>query len=157
MIFRPACRFVTSINLLALTFGLSLTLSAAEKKEARVTQVIQDVQLVGIDAAVRMAAVNDSVSEGTNVRTGADSRVELTFSDKTVTRLGANAVFEFRDGTRNSNTALAPSRVTVLSLNVSSTRESAPVRTLVPSETLSFTAAIRTAASIPTNCTSCIT
>jgi hypothetical protein len=103
MIFRPVCRFVTSINLLALTFGLSLTLSAAEKKEARVTQVIQDVQLVGIDAAVRMAAVNDSVSEGTNVRTGADSRVELTFSDKTVTRLGANAVFEFRDGTRNLN------------------------------------------------------
>lgn len=101
MIFRPVCRFVISINLLALTFGLSLTLSAAERKEARVTQVTQDVQLVGTDAGARVAAVNDSVSEGTKVRTGVDSRVELTFSDKTVTRLGANAVFDFRDGTRN--------------------------------------------------------
>lgn len=103
MIFRPVCRFVISINLLALTFGLSLTLSAAERKEARVTQVTQDVQLVGTDAGARVAAVNDSVSEGTKVRTGADSRVELIFNDKTVTRLGANAVFDFRDGTRDLN------------------------------------------------------
>jgi len=103
MIFRPACRLVASINFLALTFGLSLALSAAEKKDARVTQVTQDVQLVGIDASPRSAKVNDRVSEGTKVRTGADSRVELTFSDKTVTRLGANAVFDFRDGTRNLN------------------------------------------------------
>lgn len=99
MIFRPVCHFVAAINLL----GLSLTVSAAEKNEARVTQVTQDVQLVGTDAAGRMAAVNDSVSEGTKVRTGADSRVELTFNDKTITRLGANAVFDFRDGTRNLN------------------------------------------------------
>jgi FecR protein len=103
MIFRPGCRFVISINLLALTFGLSLTLSAAEKKEARVTQVIKDVQLVGTDAGARVATVNDNVSEGTKVRTGADSRVELTFSDKTIMRLGANTVFDFRDGTRNLN------------------------------------------------------
>jgi hypothetical protein len=103
MNFRPACRFVASINLLVLTFGLALTLSAAEKKEARVTQVTQDVQLVGTNAAGRSAAVNDSISEGTKVRTGADSRVELTFSDKTIARLGANTVFDFRDGTRNLN------------------------------------------------------
>jgi hypothetical protein len=103
MNFRPACRFVASINLLVLTFGLALTLSAAEKKEARVTQVTQNVQLVRTNVAGRSAAVNDSISEGTKVRTGADSRVELTFSDKTITRLGANTVFDFRDGTRNLN------------------------------------------------------
>jgi hypothetical protein len=103
MNFRPACRLVASINLLVLTFGLALTLSAAEKKEARVTQVTQNVQLVRTNAAGRSAAVNDSISEGTKVRTGADSRVELTFSDKTITRLGANTVFDFRDGTRNLN------------------------------------------------------
>jgi hypothetical protein len=103
MNFRPACRFVASINFLALTFGLALTLSAAEKKEARVTQVTQDVQLIGTNAAERSAAVNDSISEGTKVRTGANSRVELTFSDKTITRLGSNTVFDFRDGTRNLN------------------------------------------------------
>jgi FecR protein. len=103
MIFRPACRFVISINLLALTFGLSLTLSAAERKEARVTQVTQDVQLIGTNASPRLATVNNIVPEGTKVRTGADSRVELIFNDKTVTRLGANAVFDFRDGTRDLN------------------------------------------------------
>jgi hypothetical protein len=105
MIFRPACHFIASINLLALMFGLSLTLSAAEKKEARVSHVTQNVQLAGTNAAPRPAAVNDIVSEGTKVRTGADSRVELTFDDKTVVRLGANAVFDFRDGTRNLNLA----------------------------------------------------
>jgi hypothetical protein len=103
MNFRPACRLVASINLLVLTFGLALTLSAAEKKEARVTQVTQNVQLVRTNVAGRSAAVNDSISEGTKVRTGANSRVELTFSDKTITRLGANTVFDFRDGTRNLN------------------------------------------------------
>jgi hypothetical protein len=100
---RNVCSLVVSINLVVFAVGGPPSVSAWQKIEARVTRVIQDVQLVGTNAAARIAAVNDSVSEGTKVRTGADSRVELTFSDKTVTRLGANAVFDFRDGTRNLN------------------------------------------------------
>jgi hypothetical protein len=103
MIFRPPYHFIALINLLALTFGPSLTMSAGQEKEARVTQVTQDAQLLGTDAAGRIAKLNDRVLEGTKVRIGADSRMELTFSDKTVTRLGANVVFDFRDGTRSLN------------------------------------------------------
>jgi hypothetical protein len=103
MIFRPVCHFVAAISLLGLTAGFSLSASAGPKQEARVTRIIQEVRLVGTNAAPRPAAVNDIVAEGTKVRTGADSRVEVTLGDKTVTRVGANAVFDFRDGTRSLN------------------------------------------------------
>jgi hypothetical protein len=35
------------------------------------------------------------------VRTGVESRAELTFTDQTLARLGANTIFSFNDGTRN--------------------------------------------------------
>jgi hypothetical protein len=44
--------------------------------------------------------VNDDVRQGTAVRTGADSRAELTFSDLTITRIGQNTVFSFKGGSR---------------------------------------------------------
>jgi hypothetical protein len=67
----------------------------AERKQARVTEVIRDVRLLASQAAARPAAVNDPVNEGTAVRTGTDSRAELTFADQTITRLGSNTVFSF--------------------------------------------------------------
>ena len=74
---------------------------AAQKKEARVTQVIKDVHLLPSGASPRPASVNDYVSTGTAIRTGVDSRTELTFTDQTLTRLGANSIFSFREGGRN--------------------------------------------------------
>jgi hypothetical protein len=71
-------------------------------KEARVTQVIREVKLLPADKAAREAALNDKVSEDTGVRTGGDSRSELTFPDLTITRLGANTVFSF---TKSGRTA----------------------------------------------------
>jgi mannose-6-phosphate isomerase-like protein (cupin superfamily) len=38
------------------------------------------------------------MSEGTAVRTGAESRAELTFRDQSLTRLGANTLFSFGPG-----------------------------------------------------------
>src|SRR5437016_4665652 len=70
-------------------------LLAAEQKQARVTEVIHEVRLLAAQTAARPAAVNDTVREGMAVRTGADSRAELTFMDQTLTRLGANTVFSF--------------------------------------------------------------
>jgi hypothetical protein len=72
--------------------------NAAQLTSARVTQIIQDVKLLPSNAAPRPAAVNDDVRQGTAVRTGQDSRTELTFTDKTLTRLGANSVFSFDSG-----------------------------------------------------------
>ena len=73
---------------------------AAVKKEARVTQVIRDVRLLAGHAAPRPASVNDNVRGGTAVRTGTDSRAELTFTDQTLARLGANTVFSFGEDTK---------------------------------------------------------
>jgi len=74
---------------------------AAEKNEARVTQAIHNVQLLAPNAAPRPALVNDNVGQGTVVRTGSDSRAELTFTDRMMTRLGANTVFRFGEGARD--------------------------------------------------------
>ena len=69
-------------------------------QEARVSRVIQDVRLLTSNVAPRPAVVNDNVHEGTAVRTGVESRAELTFSDQTITRLGQNTVFSLKGGTR---------------------------------------------------------
>jgi FecR protein len=74
--------------------------NAAELRAAHVTQIINDVKLLPGQAAARAAVVNDNVSSGTAVRTGVDSRTELTFSDLTITRLGANTVFSFNGEAR---------------------------------------------------------
>jgi FecR-like protein len=79
----------------------SLTLAnAAQLREARVTQVVSDVKLLPQQAPPRPASLNDPVRNGTAVRTGAKSRSELTFPDLTITRLGANTIFSFEEGTR---------------------------------------------------------
>src|SRR5438477_27815 len=75
--------------------------NAAALQRARVTIVIKDVRLLASQAAARAANVNDAITTGTAVWTGTDSRAELTFPDLTITRLGANTVFSFNEGTRN--------------------------------------------------------
>src|SRR6266513_2210245 len=79
---------------------LSAVAGAAELRAAHVTQIINDVKLLPGQAAARAAVVNESIGAGTPVRTGVDSRSELTFSDLTITRLGANTVFSFNGEAR---------------------------------------------------------
>ncbi|MFN2623166.1 MAG: FecR domain-containing protein [Chthoniobacterales bacterium] len=78
------------------------TAIAAGSKEAKVTQIIREVKLVPENAAARDAALNDKISEDTGVRTGGDSRSELTFPDLTITRLGANTIFSFNKSGRTA-------------------------------------------------------
>src|SRR6058998_435602 len=88
-------RYILTIATLAfaLASGLSNEVSADELKEAKVTQVIQDVRMLPSNASSRPAAVNDDVRQGTAVQTGVQSRSELTFKDKTMTRLGEQTIF----------------------------------------------------------------
>ena len=87
-----------------LIFGCTLAAAllalpiAVAGKEARVTQVIRDVKLMPSGADARPAALNDQVREGIAVRTGDQSRSELTFPDVTISRLGANTIFTFDQG-----------------------------------------------------------
>lgn len=80
--------------------AISPMAKAAELQSAHVTQIINDVKLLPGQAAARAAVVNDSVNVGTAVRTGVDSRTELTFADLTITRLGANTLFSFNERAR---------------------------------------------------------
>src|SRR5688500_20101615 len=72
----------------------------APMREAQVTQVIRDVKLLPGQAEPRPATARDKVQGDTAVRTGTDSRAELTFGDLTIARLGANTIFSFNEGSR---------------------------------------------------------
>src|SRR5439155_25603242 len=85
--------FVFAVAILPTTFAM-----LAWKNEARVTQAIRNVQLLAPTAAPRPASINDNVRAGTAVRTGSDSRAEVTFTDRTLARLGANSVLSFDEG-----------------------------------------------------------
>ena len=84
----------------SLAVWLPNPVSAEELKEAKVTQVIQDVKLLPSNAAPKPATVNDDVRQGTAVQTGVQSRSELTFKDKTITRLGEKTIFSVGEGGR---------------------------------------------------------
>jgi hypothetical protein len=88
---------------ISVAFLLPDSSNGAGSKEARVTQIVREVKLLPADKAAREAALNDKVSEDTGVRTGGDSRSELTFPDLTITRLGANTIFSFNKSGRTAN------------------------------------------------------
>lgn len=96
------CRFISLVAPvgLALACWLPSGVVATEFDEAQVTQVVQDVKVVPSNAAARPAAVNETVRTGSAVHTGAQSRSELTFKDKTITRLGEKTIFNVGQGSR---------------------------------------------------------
>src|SRR5439155_1413449 len=81
------------LTIASLAILLPNQVSADDLKEAKVTQVIQDVKVLPSNAAPRPASLNDNVRPGTAVQTGVQSRSELTFKDKTITRLGEKTIF----------------------------------------------------------------
>ncbi len=84
----------------ACVFALSAADGASPLQSARVSQVFRDVSLLRSNAAASPASLNDEVRLGMAVRTGGQSRAELTFGDLTITRLGENTVFSLNEGTR---------------------------------------------------------
>ena len=90
------CAFVTTGALID-----SFALSQTSEPEGHVTVIFHDVQLLPEQADARPAAINDKVDDGTGLRTGDDSRSELTFADLTITRLGANTIFSFNKAGRS--------------------------------------------------------
>lgn len=96
-----ACRILAGSIASLLVLALRPSGTAASP-EARVTQIIRDVKLLPSEADARPAVVDDKVSEDTAVRTGGESRSELTFSDLTITRLGADTIFSFSKAGRTA-------------------------------------------------------
>jgi hypothetical protein len=92
---------VWTTSFLALAVVLRAPNAPAASDEARVTRIVRDVKLLPSEAKPKPAVLNDKVSDGTGVRTGDQSRSELTFLDLTIERLGANTVFSFNRGGRS--------------------------------------------------------
>ncbi len=85
--------------ILALTL-LCTAAEAAPLRKAQFTRILNDVKLVPEQQAPVPAKVGDSVAGKTAVTTGVQSRAELRFEDNTITRLGANCLFNLDEGSR---------------------------------------------------------
>ncbi len=82
--------------------GLTLPIHAAPLIESTFTEVVNEVNIVanGTESATP-AKINNTFNAPDLVRTGPDSRAELTAPDQTITRVGANSVFSFEPARRN--------------------------------------------------------
>lgn len=67
---------------------------------AEITRLTNEVQILKGEAAPKAATVGQNIDPVTTVATGKESRAELRFPDKTLTRLGANSRFTLRGEAR---------------------------------------------------------
>ena len=85
-------------------FAVSASQAAADFKKSKVTQVVNDVQIISAaDQKQKAATVNDVFTMPDILRTGPASRAELVADDATVTRVGANTIFAFDPASRTIN------------------------------------------------------
>lgn len=89
---------------LGLVVACSSALTAAPLTESTFTEVVKDVNIVAATTKAATAARVQAVVKAPDlVRTGPESRAELTAPDQTITRVGANTVFSFESAGRNIN------------------------------------------------------
>jgi hypothetical protein len=94
-------RMKTTTLLTALGAAVSLT-QAAPLTESTFTEVRKDVNVVVASTkAAAPAQLNALFKAPDLVRTGPESRAELTAPDQSITRVGANSVFSFEPAGRN--------------------------------------------------------
>lgn len=89
-------------SILVSILGLLATLpaGAASLREGEFTRVINDVKVLPPQAQAFAAKIGDRVAGKSAVATGVQSRAELRFADKTLTRIGANSVFRMDQASR---------------------------------------------------------
>lgn len=75
--------------------------NAAPLKTAVVTTVVNDVKLSERSRAAKAIGTGQTMGGSSTLLTGKKSRAELTFPDKTVSRIGANSAFRFSSGSRD--------------------------------------------------------
>ena len=77
--------------------------AAAPLTESTFTEIIRDVNTLSAGGNAAPAKVSGVLRTPDRVRTGAESRADLTAPDQTITRAGANTVFSFTDSGRTLN------------------------------------------------------
>ncbi len=87
--------------LLAGCIAPALSSRAIDLKQSKLTQVVNDVQIIsGADKSAKAAVLNAFFKVPDILRTGPNSRAELVAEDQTITRVGANTVFSFDPANR---------------------------------------------------------
>ncbi len=76
-------------------------LPAAPLTQARVTKIINLVEVVEPEKGSRPAILSEVIKDQIGLRTGSKSRSELMFDDNTLTRIGPDTYFSFKAGTRD--------------------------------------------------------
>jgi len=88
-------RMKTTTLLAALVIASAQLTPAAPLSQSTITEIIKEVSLLPPSGTALPVKLNDLVKAPDRVRTGAESRTELTAADNTITRVGANTVFSF--------------------------------------------------------------
>jgi len=76
---------------------------AAPLTESTFTEIINEVNTLSADGNASPARMAEILRSPERVRTGPQSRAELTAPDQTITRVGANTVFAYADNGRTLN------------------------------------------------------
>jgi FecR protein len=84
----------------SLALGFTQPAFAGGFAKAEITRLTNEVQVLKGEAAPKAATVGQSIDPVSTVATGHESRAELRFPDKTLTRLGANSRFTLRGESR---------------------------------------------------------
>jgi hypothetical protein len=113
-----------ALALVCLAGGTAPRVHAASFSEAQITRVHEDVKVLKEAAKPRSAQAGERVLPVTTVATGANSRAELRFPDKSLTRLGANSRFTLQGQGRTLDLAEG-----VMMLQVPKKQGGAKVRT----------------------------
>jgi FecR-like protein len=99
---KPSANMKTKFLLAGLIGVCSSAFGAEPLTQSTFTEVIKEVNAVAAATkTAQPAKVSDVIKAPDLVRTGPESRAELTAPDQTLTRVGANTVFSFEPKGRN--------------------------------------------------------
>lgn len=95
---------MNKFTLLSLAFIVSSPFTMAKEfTSAKVTKRVNDVKVYHTNKSARPAKTNETINTKNLLKTGRRSRAELTFPDKSITRLGSNTSFSFKSSDRSLN------------------------------------------------------
>jgi hypothetical protein len=95
---------MSNLRLILLAGATALLASpaiAGPLTEAHVTKIINKVQVVDPAKGAHAAALQETIKDEIELKTGVKSRSELLFQDNTLTRIGPETSFSFKAGTRD--------------------------------------------------------
>ena len=90
-----------ALSIVVLSFAIGGTSLAGPLTQARVTKIINKVEVVDPAKGAHAAALEETIKDEIGLKTGVKSRSELLFQDNTLTRIGPETSFSFKAGTRD--------------------------------------------------------